>query len=76
MLGLVKAATPSAPPRRESRRLSTRRYIAKVRRMTKSRVFALSVSALILLPIMFGGLAGCQPSEKKQEYRIRCRVFL
>ncbi len=66
MLGLVKAATPSAPPRRESRRLSTRRYIAKVRRMTKSRVFALSVSALILLPIMFGGLAGCQPSEKNK----------
>ena len=34
--------------------------------MTKSRVFALSMSALILLPIMFGGLAGCQPSEKNK----------
>ena len=34
--------------------------------MTKSRVFALSVSALILSPIMFGGLTACQPSEQNE----------
>ncbi len=34
--------------------------------MTKSRVFALFVSTLILSPIMLGGLTACQPSEKNE----------
>ena len=34
--------------------------------MTKSRVFALAVSTLILSPIMLGGLTACQPSEKNK----------
>ena len=43
--------------------------------MTKSRVFALSVSALILSPIMFGGLTACQPSEKNKNTEIDVASF-
>ncbi len=75
MLELVNAAAPSAPPRRESRRLSTCRYIAEVRRMTKSRVFVLSVRALILSPMMFGGLAACQPAEKNKNAEVDVASF-
>lgn len=43
--------------------------------MTKSRVFALSVRALILSPIMFGGLTACQPSEKNKNTEIDVESF-